>query len=899
MRSGAEIRAELEAFVGRWAGYSGSERAEAQTFLNELFACYGTNRAEAGATFEAFSSSAGFMDLFWPETLIVEMKAPGVPLSKAADQRQRYWHESSDAKANIRAARYVVTCNFKKFEVWEPGAFPKEPRDSFDLADLPEHYDALMFLQSPKVEPVFAEHRRSLTTDAAKHMASLYTSLLDRDAAPLEVIQNFTMQSVWCLFAEDLGMLDGYPFQRTIEELLRSSDPQSARDLGFLFRVLNQKSNRNRKGVLAGTRYVNGSLFADPAEVELNREELEHLRDASEFDWRAVDPTIFGSLMEGVLGEERRSEFGAHYTHEVDILKIIMPTIVHPWRERIEATATPQEARDLLDDLCAFTVLDPACGCGNFLYVAYRELRGLELELKRRIVALSEEKGLPAPPGPLPYYPLSGLHGMDILPIAVLIARITLWMGHRQMIDRFGTAEDPLPLVELSHVRTADALRTPWPTTNVIVGNPPFIGDRMIRGKLGDGYVEWLKKTFNIGVIDLSGYWFRRAAEQMSPGQRAGLVSTNTLRENKHRRGSLDYVVQRGGVITDAVSSQKWPGEAHVHVSITNWVMEPPVPPGQFTLDGTPVTGITTQLRAGGIEWDPQKLAANKARSFIGCQPTGDGFLLRPEEADRLLEDPRNAGRVRPYLTSRDLANSVDCEPTRWIIDFGTMPLEDAAQSPKLLDIVREKVRPEREGSKRHFAQLWWQFAWPRPEMRKALAPLDRYIVCTLTGKRFLTAWQTGETCPSNAVGVIAAQDDFAMGVMSSRAHDAWAWSWSSTMKSDLRYTPTSTFLTFPFPTPEDVDVRERVASASRALHTLRSEISRERGIGLTKLYNLYGEGAFGELHSRHLELDRATAAAYGWPEANAQDPDSLVAGLRVLNEAIVSGKAAYDPWAS
>lgn len=899
MRSGAEIKVALESFVDRWRSYGGSERAEAQTFLNELFACYGTNRAEAGARFEAFASSAGFMDLFWPENLIVEMKAPGVPLAKAEAQRERYWKESSNSEQGVRAARYVITCNFSQFEVWEPGAFPKEPRAAFSIDELPERYDALLFLQAPTLEPVFVEHRRALTTDAAEHMASLYTSLIDRDAAPLEEIQNFTMQAVWCLFAEDLGMLEGYPFQRTVEALLRSPDPQSARDLGFLFRVLNQKSTRNRKGLLAGTRYVNGSLFAQPAEIDLNSEELQHLHEACAFDWRAVDPTIFGSLMEGVLGEERRSEFGAHYTHEADILKIVTPTIVRPWRKRIEATMTPQEARDLLDELCAFTVLDPACGCGNFLYVAYREMRDLESALKRRMVTLAEEKGLPVPSGPLPYYPLSGLHGMDILPVAVLIARITLWMGHRQMIETHGPAEDPLPLVELSNIRRADALRTAWPTTDVIVGNPPFIGDRMIRGKLGDDYLDWLKKTFKVGVIDLSGYWFRRAAEQMEPGQRAGLVSTNTLRENKHRRGSLDYVVQRGGVITDAVSSQKWPGDAKVHVSITNWVMAPENPPTEYTLDGASVSGITSQLREGAAGWEPHRLAANKGRSFIGCQPTGDGFLLGADEAQKLLQDPRNAGRVRPYLTSRDLANSVDSVPTRWIIDFGTMPLEEAAQSPDLLDIVRQRVRPEREGSKRHFARLWWQFAWPRPDMRAATADLDRYIVCTLTGKRFFTAWQTGQTCPSNAVGVIASEDDLIMGVLSSRAHDAWAWWWSSTMKSDLRYTPTSTFQTFPFPTAATSQARDRVAEASRELHERRSAICRERDIGLTALYNLYDDGAFEDLHDRHRALDEAVASAYGWPAAVAQDGDELVARLNALNEAVVTGEVTYAPWSS
>lgn len=897
MRSGAEIKVALESFVARWKGYEGSERAEAQTFLNELFACYGSDRASVGARFEAFAASAGFMDLFWPETLIVEMKAPGVPLAKASDQRERYWRESSDPAKGTRAARFVVACNFAQFEIWEPGAFPTTPRAVVFLDELPERYDALLFLQAPTLEPVFTEHRRALTTEAANHMTALYTSLVDRGAAPLEEIQNFTMQAVWCLFAEDLGMLEGFPFQRTVETLLHAPDPQPARDLGFLFRVLNQKGNHNRKGLLAGTRYVNGSLFSQPAEIDLTREELEDLQQASQFDWKTVDPTIFGSLMEGVLGEERRSEFGAHYTHEADILKIVTPTIVRPWRERIEATTSPAEGRALLDELCAFTVLDPACGCGNFLYVAYRELRELEDELKRRIRALAEEKGLPVPPGPWPFYPLSNLHGLDIIPIAVLIARVTLWMGHRQMIETHGAAEDPLPLIELSNIRRADALRTQWPQTDVVIGNPPFIGDRKIRGKLGDAYLEWLKKTFKVGVIDLSGYWFRIAADQMKPGQRAGFVSTNTLRQNKHRLASIDYVVQKGGVITDAVSSQKWPGEAKVYVSITNWVMEPAESPSEFTLDGVSVSGITSQLLEGAPGWEPQPLAANKGRSFIGCQPTGKGFVLDEAEARELLRDPKNAGRVRPYLTTDDLTDAIDQGPRRWIIDFGTMSLEDAAQSPVLLEIVRRRVKPEREGAKRHFGTLWWQFAWPRPDMRRAVAELDRYIVSTLTGKRFFTAWQTGETCPSNAVGVFPFDDDFTMGVLSSRTHDAWAWFRSSTMKVDLRYTPSSTFATFPFPQPAGEEVRERVADASRSLHARREAICRDRELGLTDLYNLYDDGAFADLRKLHKELDEAVVEAYGWPKSVAQDADQLVTRLRELNREVTQGQTSYAPW--
>src|SRR5664279_5531165 len=222
------------------------------------------------------------------------------------------------------------------------------------------------------------------------------------------------MQIVWCLFAEDLGILDGYPLQNTVDDLLKQKEPDSAKDIGYLFSLLNQKGNHNRQGRFAGTHYVNGDLFKRPAAVFLKQTELEHLRGAAEFNWRAVDPTIFGSLMEGVLGEERRDKLGAHYTHESDIMKIVVPTIVRPWRERISSTGSVSEARTLLDELCDFRVLDPACGCGNFLYVAYRELRGLEFELKQRMSMLAKQAGTPVPDGPLPYYPLTNVKGIDI-----------------------------------------------------------------------------------------------------------------------------------------------------------------------------------------------------------------------------------------------------------------------------------------------------------------------------------------------------------------------------------------------------------------------------------------------------------------------------------------------------
>lgn len=901
MRSGLEIQAALTAFVAKWASYEGSEKAEAQTFLNELFAAYGSDRTEVGAKFEDFVNSAGFMDLHWPGVLIVEMKAPSVSLEKAKDQRRRYWQESSNSAENIQAARFVIACNFLEFEIWEPGRFPNEPRVTFPLAELPDRYDALLFLQSQTSEPVFAEHRRALTTEAARHIADLYTSLADRAAAPIDEIQRFTMQLVWCLFAEDLGMLDGYPLQSTVDALLNDPQGDSARDIGYLFTLLNQKGDHNRQGRYAGTRYVNGDLFAKPAAVFMNHGELVHLKAAAEFDWRAVDPTIFGSLMEGVLGEERRERLGAHYTHEADILKIVGPTIVRPWRDRIAATTTPAAARALLDELCAFRVLDPACGCGNFLYVAYRELRGLEAELKARIASLAASSGTPAPDVTGVYYPLANIYGIDIENIAVLIARVTLWMGHRQMVDRFGEAEPVLPLIDLSGVRAADALATPWPEVDTIIGNPPFLGSQLLRAGLGGEYVEWLKRSFKIGVKDLCVYWFRKAHDHLKPGQRAGLVGTNSVSQNTAREGSLDYIVANGGVLTDAVSSQKWPGDAKVHVSIVNWVKKPSAAPDGFILDGEPAPGITTRLRPlTPRDHNPSALAANRGFCFQGPIPVGAGFIIDAAIAVSLLDDPEAAYAdvVRPYLVGDDIAKSTTQAPSRWIVDFAQMSLELATKYPRALSIVREYVLPFRKTVRREgHRSKWWQFGEARVGMRRALSKLSRYASVGRVGKRMLLSWQDSSTCPSDLVNVFAFDDDYSMGILMSRAHDAWAWAQSSTLETRLRYTPSTVFETFPWPDPVDEATRERVAAAASALYERRSALCLEHNMGLTKLYNLMDEGGFADLAALHKALDVAVAAAYGWPTSVAQDGDALVARLTELNRQIITGERAYAPF--
>ncbi|WP_431885135.1 DNA methyltransferase [Micromonospora wenchangensis] len=901
MRSGEQIRAALVKFVERWRFYAGTERSEAQTFLNELFECYGRNRKDAGALFEDSHSSTGIMDLHLPGLLIVEMKAPkeGDRLAQHRKQALDYWHNSADVATGRPAPQFVVLCAFRQFEIWEPGKYPNAPLLEFPLTDLPDHYESLMVLAGD--EPLFHHSNRELTKAAAVAVAGVYQGLLDRQAAPPESIQRFVLQMVWLFFAEDWDMIGGRPTEQTLRFLTQHGEVWSSYlMLGGLFTSLNDPNDHGRQGILKGTRYVNGDLFAQPALVHLTRAEATELLRIAEYNWRQVDPTIFGSLIEGFLSTDR-SALGAHYTHEIDIMKIVRPTIVKPWRARIEAVTTPDDGVALLAELCRFRVLDPACGCGNFLYVAYRELRHLEHTLKERITSLAQSSGLPVPTG-LPYFPLSNMQGIDVVPMATAVARVTLWMGHRQMIEKYGPAEPPLPLVSLGSIRTADALRAAWPETDCIVGNPPFIGSQFMRDAHGDDYLKWLGKTFGVGVKDFCVYWFRRSQDHLRAGQRAGLVGTNSIAQNRARSASLDYVVGNGGVITDAVSSQTWPGEAKVHVSLVNWVKSPTAPPTEFILDNNLVTGITAELKAPDSSTAKAlPLTPNKGRCFQGPITVGDGFIISAEKAEALLAAKSAAYRdvVRPYLVGEDVADDPAQRPRRWVIDFAQRPLEAAMKYPAALAVVRERVKPARDNNNRAlYRERWWQFGEARPGMRAALEGLPRYIAAGRVGKRLLLAWCEPWTCPSDLVYVFAFDDDYSMGVLSSFTHSAWAWAQSSTFKRDIRYTPTSAFLPFPWPYPVTDEQRERVAEASRQMIARRQEICADQQIGLTRLYNLVDDGAYTDLKKLHRDLDEAVAACYGWPRSIAQDRDEIARRLSALNAEIAAGQRPYDPFA-
>jgi hypothetical protein len=894
--SGEEIRRRLAEFAASWGGYAGTERSEAQTFLNGLLECYGTNRRAAGARFEERTGD-GFMDLFWPGVSIIEMKRPSEAkrLPGHRDQMLGYWQSSGTPQTP--APRYVVLCAFHRFEVWEPGALYTEPRVAFDLTELPEHVDALLFLAGG--QPVFVGDQTEVTREAVDLVTEVYRRLRERKAADFDVLRDFVLQSVWSMFAEDLAMLPSHLFTRVLEELLANPGRSSRDDLGQLFAYLNEPTDRPTEGLYAGTPWANGSLFARPARVHLDREELELLRQACESSWRNVEPAIFGALLQGALGRESQWALGAHYTAEADILKIVLPTIVEPWRERIAGCRTVGDVQAAQNDLMSYVVLDPACGSGNFLYVAYRELRRIEAELRRRARDMRRNEGLREQESLALYFPLSNIKGIELNHFATQLARVTMWMGHKLAVDELGLNETVLPLVDLSGIQRADALQVEWPRADAIIGNPPYHGSQRLRAELGDDYVEWLKSEFGIGVKDYAVYWFRKAHERLEPGGRAGLVATNSISQNKSRAPSLDWITSTGGVITSAVSSVPWSGEAKVHVSTVNWVREPAELPQTYSLDGQEVNGITSALRAGGKRMDPERLSMNAGICFQGPIPAGMGFIVSEAEAQELLGDKAvdYSPVVRRYLMGDDIASDPAQEPTRWIIDFGSRSLEESSQFTRAMDIVRERVRPARLMNRdQGFRERWWQFGRPRIEMRSALAGLSRFAAANRVGKRLNFVWFDARWCPGDKVVVFRFDDDASIGVLMSAAHNAWAWELSSTLKADLNYTPTTAFETFPWPSRVGAH-GAAIADLARGIIMRRSQICVERQLGLTKLYNEVEDGAYIDLRKLHEQLDEAVAAAYGWPASAAHDSAESNRRLLELNRAIAAGEIEYHPF--
>ena len=429
---------------------------------------------------------------------------------------------------------------------------------------------------------------------------------------------------------------------------------------------------------------------------------------------------------------------------------------------------------------------------------------------------------------------------------------------------------------------------------DVVLGNPPFMGGLKISGNLGDKYRHWLEVVYKPygGTADLCAAFYRRAFSLLKPGGRMGMVATNTIGQGDTRQSGLAVILRQGGAITMAKRFIKWPGAANVEVNLVA-IHKPHHSPFAIrhspVLDGTPVDFISSRLDAEP-EAEPRRLPQNEGQAFIGDYVRGIGFVLEPEEAEKLIaKDPRNADCLFPYLNGEDLNSDPEQKPSRWVICFHDWDLDRARQYPDLLHIVEERVRPERQrlrgpGDKRN-REYWWQFGAYRSGLRAAIAPLRRVLVRSRVSELHALVFVDKGWVYGDATVVFAFDDDYHFALLQSNVHEVWVWRQASSLESRNRYTPTDCFDTFPFPLEEyrriangewRMDALPQPFGAAARIgaeyHEHRRQIMLARNLGLTKTYNLFHDPActdtdIARLRELHAEMDRAILACYGWSD--------------------------------
>lgn len=912
----------LQEFVSYAKRLRGDEKGEAQLFCDRLFRAFGHGGIiEANGALEArikFSSTGRtkFADCLWSPPgqpgVLIEMKKKSVRnLETTFTQARDYWIEMNPEKVigpGAQKPRYVILCNFERFLIYRDLTLV----DDITLDQFIDRASAFNFLLPESKDPIFKHNSVDISEDVARTIGEVFKHLIFERKEDRAVAQRFLLQCVLALFSEDFELLPRDMFTEIIRDCQRG---QSSYDLmGGLFRQMASKTPA-RGGRFREVKYFNGGLFETVEPLELDAHSLKLLADAADAKWKRVNPAIFGALFESTMNAKERHKFGAHFTSEADILKIINPTIVRPWRERLNRANTLQELSVLLDELETFTVLDPACGCGNFLYVAYRALKDIEMQIVEKIAANFSARSSQGLRFGISRVSTRQFRGIDLVPVAVEVAKVTMMLGKELAADEWNKRissmmsmlglnfDEGLPLDRLEDIIVCDdALFCDWPEFDVLVGNPPYQSKNKMQAEMDRAYINRVRERYPEvpGHADYCVYWFRRAHDEMKEGQRAGLVGTNTVRQNYSREGGLDYIVGNGGTITEAVSSQPWSGDAAVHVSIVNWLKgeqegkkhlsfqygnATDSPVAYYDMDKI---NSALSLAVDLTSAKPLQTNARSQACFQGQTHGHEGFLLPRAEAEALLQAHPEYGEVLfPFLTFNEMIGQYGATPKRYVIDFRKHNVFSARKYPELFERVRHTVMPDREKKAReeeghnnaalaanpksrvnrhhtNFYRQWWKLSYARGEMMDLIEKLPRYCVCGQVTKRPIFEFVSPAIHPNAALMVFPLADDYSFGVLQSIVHWEWFVARCSTLTERFRYTSNTIFDSFPWPqNPTKKQVRD-VARYAVELRAERQRIMDTEKLSLRDLYRIVEETPVNPISEAQDKLDAAVIAAYG-----------------------------------
>jgi len=949
-------------FVAKWKPVALTERAAAQAHFLDLCALLGhedpitADPVGEWFTFEKGVAKTGggdgFADVWKKNFFAWEYKKKKRNLDDALGQLVRY-------AAALENPPLQVACDTDRLVIrtaWT-NAVPKTYELTLDdLAD-PRRLDILhsVFFDPEKLRP--KETRAAVTKEAADKFSTIAFRLQGRDTP--ENLAHFVNQLVFCFFGHSVKLLANGFFPKLLKRCAERPD-NAKRYFDGLFAAMENGGEYD----LTEIAHFNGGLFDGRRALALKSDEIGLLQAAASLDWSQIDPTIFGTLFERFLDPDKRAQIGAHYTDPDKIMKIVEPVVMRPIREEwaaakaeieklvdeanlkrgkafANAMGKAEEARSkFLERLRKVTILDPACGSGNFLYLALQGVKDIELKANLECEALGLAPRTPAV-GP------EIVHGIEINPLAAELARTTIWIGDIQWRIRNGIYARPEPILrKLDAIECRDALIAPtglspsydssakegdyaeaaWPDAEFIIGNPPFLGDKFMRDQLGAQYTDTLRKIFAgrvPGGADLVCYWFHKghAALIDQRANRIGFVATNSIRGGANRV-VLDRITSSGRIFA-AWSNEEWTIEgAAVRVSLVCFDLQKPS--GDEALDGARMGTINSDLTNGAVDLTVAvALPENANTAFNGITKKGR-FEISGDRARAWLKAPLNPNGkpnsdvLSPWLNGEDVTAR---GAGKWIINFGERSEQESSLYESPFQHVKSEVWPKRavsgSVSERRF---WWLLARRAPALFSKISTLCRFIATPETPTHTVFVWLPKGVVPDKNLIVIARSDDTTFGILQSRYHILWAHSLESPYGNHptaKRYNSTRVFRSFAFPegltpnTPANVyaaDPRaKKIAKAAGRLDQLRNAwlnppdliriepevvpgypdrilpkdtlaAAQLRERTLTNLYNQRPQW----LIDAHRDLDAAVADAYGWP-ADISEEDAL-ARLLELN---------------
>ena len=924
-----EIRHNAIKFSREWAGVK-SESAEKQTFWNEFFQVFGIKRRVVASFEEAvkkISGDSGRIDLFWPRVLLVEHKSFGEDLRKAETQAFQYIRDlASDPARRDEIPRYIIVSDFARIALHD--LEPEEQRDlplfdqkrgithEFPLAEFHRHVQHFAFI--PGYQQHKFQEQDPVNIEAVEIMGNLHDAL-EAGGYSGHDLERFLVRILFCLFAEDTGIFERESFHLFIENRTAPDGSDLGQCLARLFEVLNtspEKRQTNLDETLAAFPYVNGDLFNEHLGfADFNRDMRNALLACTRKDWSRISPAIFGSLFQAVMEPKERRQVGGHYTSEPNILKVVRSLFLDELRAEFDGIQADRSTRrrgrleEFHAKLCRLRFFDPACGCGNFLVITYRELRQLELEVLKELFGKQTEFTL-AEINKLSQVDVDQFYGIEIGEWPARIAEVALWLMDHQMnlkvSEAFGQLYQRLPLKKSPHIHCGNALRLDWKTIlppeqcSYVLGNPPFIGAKFQSDEQRADMDAIAGDVENSGLLDYVTGWYFKAADYIQETHIVvGFVSTNSISQGEQVGVLWNYLFQHfGQKIHFAHRTFPWAsearGKAHVHVVIIGFAAFDTANKRIYDYEGR----AGSPLPAASVHNVPKRRARSDApyqptdtitvtaaknispylvegtdlailnRSTpicdvpeigIGNKPIDDGnYLFTPEEKAALLkEEPAAKEFFRRWIGSEEFINGIE----RWCLWLGDCPPEKLRQMPRALDRV-ENVRKFRLASKsaptRKIAETPTRFHVENfPKSNFLLIPK----VSSERRKFIPMGFMSPKTLASDLVFIVPSATPFHFGVLSSTMHMAWMRQVCGRLESRYRYSGGLVYNNYPWPSPTP-EQRERVEEKARAVLVAREPHLPPRGLGT--LADLYDPLAMPpELLRAHTELDRAVEKCY------------------------------------